>query len=163
MTQTGPINGSPVKHGALLTAELGAVRSELGRIDAKCSMLAGLSGAIAAFTVTQVTGQSAVVARVFFAAAGLALTAAAMILLLAVIRPRLGPAGFCRYTEMTTNEVKGLFCAGSVDADWIEATDLQHLSKLAKRKYVRLRLAVDFIAAGVALVALGAALGVIAR
>jgi hypothetical protein len=169
VTQTDPISGSPIKYGPLLTAELGAVRSELGRIDAKCSMLAGLSGAIAAFTVTQVTGQSAAVARLLFAAAGLALTTAAMILLLAVIRPRLGPVGFCRYVDLSVMQIDNLFRTGRTvpgsepRADTLEAVDLKFMSRLAARKYCWLRRAVDLIAVGVALVAAAALLEVIAR
>ncbi|HMH91887.1 MAG TPA: hypothetical protein VK586_12495, partial [Streptosporangiaceae bacterium] len=66
-------------------------------IAAKCSTLAGLAGAAAAFTASQAAGHTPLAMRAITAAAGLAFTAAVLVLLVAVLRPRLGPAGWCRY------------------------------------------------------------------
>jgi hypothetical protein len=56
-----------------ISAELAAVRGELGRIDAKCATLAGLAGAAAAFLATQAPTRSPMPVRILLAAAGVAM------------------------------------------------------------------------------------------
>ena len=159
-----------------LSEELAAVRGELGRVDAKCATLAGLTGAAAAFTAAQAAGQGPVAARAATVAAGLAFTASALVLLLAVLRPTLGTAGFCRWAVLSTAEIESRAArredaerAGgpsTIDAGRAARADaaelLRVLSVITVTKYRRLRVAVDLAAAGVVSLAVVAVTGVIA-
>jgi hypothetical protein len=155
-----------------LSEELAAVRGELGRVDAKCATLAGLTGAAAAFTATQAAGHAPVAVRAAAVAAGLAFTASALVLLLAVLRPTLGSAGFCRWAALSAPEIEdcaekhddaestgGIPAVSAARADAAEV--LQVLSVITVTKYRRLRVAVDLAAAGVALLAAVAVAGAI--
>jgi Family of unknown function (DUF5706) len=142
-----------------LNEELGAVRAELTRLDSKCSTLAGLSGAALAFVATRVTGHGPMLTKVPLVIAGVALAAAAVVLLATVLRPRFGPTGFNRYAVMTATQIRALLETHTGDEDTDRARDLYILSSFARRKNRRLRLAVDLIIAAVALVALGMAMG----
>jgi hypothetical protein len=152
-----------------LAEELAAVRGELARVDGKCSTLAGLAGAAAAFTASQ-SGHGPLAVRAILAAAGVAFTAAVLVLLLTVLRPRLGTAGWCRYAAMTAEQAGHLAEHGrhgspecAVQADDFGPADLLALARIADAKFRRLRLAVDLLAAGVVLLCAGmlaAALGV---
>jgi Pycsar effector protein len=154
-----------------LSEELAAVRAELARVDAKCATLAALAGAAAAFTATQ-AAHGPLAVRAAAAAAGLAFTAAVLVLLLAVLRPRFGGSGFCRYAALSQLAIRDLARYGWTDdvqhgrprleAHVLGPSDLSVLSKLAYAKYRRLRLAVDLMSAGVALLAAAVVAGVIA-
>lgn len=147
----------------LLAGQLTAVRGELSRVDAKCSTLVSLAGAALAFLVTQVHGPLAV--RVLLSVAGVILAAATIVLLL-VLRPRLGSTGFRRYAAMPPEQIKATFTSyrpydpdapaksNGANLAGIECEDLHVLSAIVNRKYLGLRLAVDLVAAGVALVAI---------
>lgn len=163
-----------MKHALLLSTELVGVRAELNRVDAKCQMLAGLSGAAAAFTATQVIGHGPAITRWMLGLAGVVLAAATVLLLAAVIRPRLGVTGFCQYADLPYDDVEALFKHGrtdrrsagtfdptAVEAEEVELIDLMALSRLVKRKYTWLRGAVDLSAAGVVFIGLGVLAGAI--
>jgi hypothetical protein len=156
-----------------LATELAAVRGELTRVDAKCSTLTGLAGAMLAFLVTQ-AGHGPIAARVLVAAAGVVL-AAAILTLLSVLRPRLGSTGFRRYATMSSAQVRALFLVHSPydpgargnggpagSGDGIEAEDLQVLSVITDRKYRGLRLAVDLTVVAVVFLVFALLAGVIA-
>jgi hypothetical protein len=151
-----------------IAGELAAVRGELSRVDAKCGTLAGLAGAALAFLVTQ-TGHGPLAVRILLGTAGAVMAAATMVLLLAVLRPRLGSTGFRRYAVMSGNELADLFtrgrstpAAGAVLATSLEIEDLQVLSQIVNRKFLGLRLAVDLIAFSVLLMTVALLAGVIA-
>ncbi|RAY16374.1 hypothetical protein DPM19_05710 [Actinomadura craniellae] len=141
----------------LLADELAAVRGELVRIDAKCATLAGLSGAALAFLVTQTGTAEPWPVRALLAAAGIALAAAAVLLLAGVLRPRLGCTGFLRYATQSAPEIRrGLMLLNPHGVEEHQATELLVLSRIARAKNVRLRRSVDLMTAGLVLV--GAAL-----
>ncbi len=159
----------------LLTGERAATRAELARVAGKCSTLAGLAGAAAVFAASE-AGHGPAWARVTLATAGMLLTAAVLVLLLGVLRPRLGTTGFCRYAALSATQVERLFGTGhsddymghegrypdgTVHAEDIGAADLHILSCLTVRKQLWLGLAVMLIAVGVVLLAGGLLAGVI--
>jgi hypothetical protein len=163
-----PIRGAPMSTTSL-SEELAAVRGELARVDGKCATLAGLTGAAAAFTATQ-AGRSALVAvQALTVSAGLAFTAAALVLL-TVLRPTLGSGGFCQWATLSAAEIEsraaqrgedarpgGRATIGAARTARAEAAELLWiLSVIAVTKYRRLRLAVDLAVAGVALLAVTA-------
>jgi len=138
-------------------------------IAAKCSTLAGLAGAAAAFTASQAAGHTPLAMRAITAAAGLAFTAAVLVLLVAVLRPRLDPAGWSGMWAMTDEQAGHLAEHGrhgspecAVSADDFGPADLLALSRIADAKFRRLRLAVDLLAAGVVLLCAGMLTAVIA-
>jgi hypothetical protein len=159
----------------VLDSELAAVRAELARVDAKCSTLAALAGAAAAYTAGQASHGPAAV-RGVLVAAGAVFTAAVLVLLLTVLRPRLGSAGFCRWAGLSACEIGSratqlddALAIGGIPA--MEAAraarehtahTLQTLSVITLTKYQRLRLAVDLAAVGVLLLAATGIAGAVA-
>lgn len=141
--------------GAALMEELAAVRAELTRTDAKCSTLAGLTGAAAAFIATQ-TSKAPLLTRSLLGLAGVLLVTAAIVLLLGVLRPRLGSTGFRRYTHMTAAQIDLHFQQPQSPSE-----DLRILSTICDAKNRLLRRAVDLTACGVALIGLAVAAGVL--
>jgi hypothetical protein len=154
--------------GGWLDGELTAVRGELGRVDGKCGVLTAIATGAAAFSVTQ-TGHGPVAARAVLAAAGVVF-AAAVLVLLAALRPRFGAAGWCRYLSLPAEAISdldrdgraGTHPAPVLRARDLAAEDLRVLSRLAHAKYGRVRLAVDLVGAGVFLLGAGVVTGVIA-
>jgi hypothetical protein len=159
----------------MLDSEVAAVRGELARIDAKCATLAGLTGAAAAFTAAQAAGHGPVATRAVVVAAGLAFTGSVLVLLLAVLRPTLGTAGFCRWAVLSAGEIQaraknwdgtqrtgGVPAMEAAHAARADAAELLRvLSVIAVTKYLRLRLAVDLAAAGAALLTVSAVTAVV--
>lgn len=141
--------------GTSLIEELTAVRAELARTDAKCSTLAGLTGAAAAFIATQ-TGRAPLPVRSLLGLAGVLLVTAAIVLLVGVLRPRLGSTGFRRYARMTSAQIDLHFRQPQSPAE-----DLRVLSVICDAKNRLLRRAVDLTACGVALIGLAVAAGVL--
>lgn len=132
--------------GRILAAELAAVRGELVRADAKCATLTGLAGAGLAFLLQASTGQRVdLVVRVLLAAAAICWAAAALLLLVRVLRPHQGPSGFRWWAERGPVALM---------EEWpSENTYLAHelhiLAGIAVRKYDALRRAVTLLALGV--------------
>lgn len=145
----------------LLEAELEAVRGELVRVDAKCGTLAGLAGVALAVLVTQAGAAQPWPVDVLLAAAGLALTAAAG-LLIRVLRPRLGRTGFCKYAATTSRDICRGLAIADLDSSRHHADELIVLSRIALAKYKSLRRAVDLLTAGLALACAALVAGVIA-
>jgi hypothetical protein len=154
---------------AWVDGELAAVRGELARVDGKCAVLTAIATGAAAFSATQ-TGHGPLAARAVLAAAGVVF-AAAVLVLLAALRPRSGTAGWCRYLDMSAGAIEDLnrnghttLVSGPVRTVWardLAVEDLGVFASLAHAKYRRVRLAVDVIGAGVILLA-GMLAGVIA-
>jgi len=142
--------------GELLAREAGAVRDEIGRADAKCGVLSALTGAAAVFAVSQAAHGPAI-AQGALAVSGLVLAAATTLALWA-LRPRLGSAGWCRWSLLTATEIRAAAEAGNVD----QAAVVGDLSRIARLKYARVRLAVDLAMAGLAVLAIGMVAGVFA-
>jgi hypothetical protein len=152
-----------------LDGELAAVRGELSRVDGKCGVLTAIATGAAAFSATQ-TGHGPVAARAALTAAGVVF-AAAVLVLLAALRPRSGAAGWCRYLSLPAEAISDLdrngrtgdaYPAPTTWARDLAVEDLGVFSRLAHAKYRRVRLAVDLIGAGVLLLGAGVVAGVIA-
>ncbi len=144
------------------------LNGELARVDAKCGVLSAVATGAAAFTATQTGGHGPLAARVILAAAGVVF-AAAVAVLLATLRPRLGTAGWCRYVAMPAADIEHLADYGWVDhgavrtyTDDLAQEDLAALVAITRAKFARLRLAVDLTGTGVVLLAAGVVAGVIA-
>ena len=143
-----------------LNEELAAVRTELTRLDGKSSTLTTLAGAALAFVVAHTAGHAPIAVKVPMVIAGIAVACAAVLLLATVLRPRLGPTGFNRYSTMTSAQICALLKTGTgADAD--RAKDLEILSRFARVKNLRYRLALDLTVTGVALIALAMAIGLL--
>ncbi|MFF9482998.1 Pycsar system effector family protein [Streptomyces sp. NPDC014733] len=139
---------------ARLDAVTATVLAEISRTDAKSGVLLTafslpLAALVAAIPGKPMPGVSAVL--VGTGAVGLV---AAMLVVLTVVRPRLTghPRGSFLYWSLCTAEQ----LLADLDAPTDRAAHVVRLSKIARRKYQGLRLAVDITA--VALVALVAAL-----
>jgi hypothetical protein len=141
-----------------LEAEVAAVRGELTRLDAKCGTLASVAGIGAAVLTGQIT-HGPVAARVLLAAAGLLLAVAA-VLLLWILRPRMGRTGWCRWAHLDAQSITVAFTRG--DAAVRAADDLHVLSAITMAKQIRLRRAVDLLVAAVAVVAAALVAGAVA-
>ena len=151
-----------------LDGELAAVRGELCRVDGKCGVLTAIATGAAAFSATQ-TGHGPVAARTAMAAAGMVF-AAAVLVLLAALRPRFGTAGWCRYLSLSAEDISdldrngrtGTCPAPTTRAGDLAAEDLGVLARMTHAKYRRVRLAVDLVSAGVFLLGTRVVAGVIA-
>ncbi|TYB38407.1 Pycsar system effector family protein [Actinomadura chibensis] len=137
-----------------IDAELAAVRGEQARLDAKCGTLTAVVGAVMAILTSQI-GRAPLAVRVVLALAGVALAASAVVLLVGVLRPRLGTSGFVRYAVMTPAQITTAFAGWTPNET---STDLRFLSELVLVKQRRLRRAIDLLIVGLVLV--GIALGV---
>lgn len=129
-----------------ITMELAAVRGELARVDAKCGTLSALTMAGLAFLTTQVD-HGPMPVRSLMATAGV-LLAAATLVLLAVIRPRLGSTGFRLYARIDPAALRHLLTDQDAAARLAEH-DLVTLSGIVNRKYRALAAAVALAAAAV--------------
>jgi hypothetical protein len=153
---------------AWLDGELAVVRGELARTDSKCGVLTAIATGAAAFSASE-AGHGPFAARFILAAAGVVF-AAAVLVLLAVLRPKLGTAGWCRYMaaepadlrRLDKGEAVELAAGAGVWARDLGPEDLAVLTAITAVKFTRLRVAVDLIRAGIVLLAAGTVAGVIA-
>jgi hypothetical protein len=137
------------------TAAIAEVHTQMGRVDTKASILFGLSlaaltGGGAILTKAHPTGPAAV-----GAAFTVALIGAALALLGAAIRPSLGGTqGFVRWAAAPTpaHLQDALNATDATDADRV--AHLWGLSRTLRRKYRRVRLAVDVLGVALAIAAL---------
>lgn len=135
-----------------LDAACAAVASEIARTDGKSSLLLAFTGAVLAGLTSLADNQLPGVTRVFGAAGVLALAAAAVLLLL-VVRPRLGGsdrASFPYWARLTEAEIHAC-----MDGDR-RAASIQVLSAIALTKFTHLRRAVDLILTALALLLVAA-------
>lgn len=144
--------------GRLLAGELAAIRGELARVDAKAGILLSLSSAGIAFVATTAPKVSGAEAVLLIGSAA-ALTAAALVLLLTVLRPRLGASSFNSWATRTPAQI--LAAADQVTEDQHAANELGFLSYLISRKFRQLQRGVDLLALGVVLLAVAIVISVI--
>jgi hypothetical protein len=140
-----------------LDAACAAVGSEIARTDGKSSLLLAFTGAVLAGLTSLANNQLPGVTRVFGTAGALALAVAAVLLLL-VVRPRLGGddrASFPYWAHLDEDGIRTC-----MDGD-TRAARIQVLSVIALRKFTHLRRAVDLILTALALL-LVAAIGALA-
>ncbi|MGN7139140.1 Pycsar system effector family protein [Streptomyces pseudogriseolus] len=139
---------------ARLDAATGTVLAEISRTDAKSGVLLTSFSLPLAALVAAVPGKALPGASAVLVGVGTVGLVAAMLVVLLVVRPRLGGAArgsFLYWSLCTADEL-----LADLQAPADRATHVVHLSRIAKRKYRGLRLAGDITAAS--LVALAAAL-----
>jgi hypothetical protein len=139
-----------------LDAALATVATEIARTDGKASLLLAFNGAVLAGLTTVAAKDLPAVTRVLGALGALAVLAlgVAAVLLLLVVRPRLGGndrASFPYWARLTATEIQAC-----MDAD-NRVARVRVLSVLAVAKFTQLRYAVDFTLTALALLALAAA------
>ncbi|MFC8201711.1 Pycsar system effector family protein [Streptomyces sp. NPDC057298] len=140
-----------------LDAACAAVGNEIARTDGKSSLLLAFTGAVLA-GLTSLADRQLPAATQVFGAAGVLALAAASVLLLLVVRPRIGGsdrASFPYWARLTEAEIHACMHHD------IRAARIRVLSQIALGKYRRLRRAVDLILAALVLLIL-AALGALA-
>ncbi|MFI6530219.1 Pycsar system effector family protein [Streptomyces uncialis] len=129
------------------------VTSEIARTDGKSSLLLAFTGAILAGLASAADHALPLPAKILGSLAVLALGAAAVLLLL-VVRPRLGGhdhASFPYWARLDEDQILACMTGDSRPAR------IRVLSRIAVRKYRGLRRAVDLILTALALLALAAA------
>ncbi|MEV6383113.1 Pycsar system effector family protein [Streptomyces sp. NPDC051773] len=136
-----------------MDAACASVAGEISRTDGKSSLLLAFNGAVLAGLASVADKDLPLPAKVFGAAAVLAMGAAAVLLLL-VVRPRLSGAdrgSFPYWAQLDEDAIRDCMQGDPRGAQ------IRVLSSLAVRKYVHLRRAVDLILTALALLALAAA------
>lgn len=142
------------KIDARLDSATTTVLAEISRTDAKSGVLLTAFSLPLAALVAAVPGKPLPRLSGLFVGVGTVGLVAAMLVVLIVVRPRVGGAtrgSFFYWSRCTTDEL-----LADLQAPSDHAAHVIHLSRIAKRKYQGLRLAGDITAA--ALVALAAAL-----
>jgi hypothetical protein len=135
-----------------LDAACATVTAEIGRTDSKASLLLAFTGAVLAGLASIADKGLPLPSRICGILAVLALGAAAVLLLL-VVRPRLGGtdrASFPYWARLDETEIRAC-----MDGD-TRAARIRVLSVLAVTKYTQLRRAVDAILLALALLAAAA-------
>ncbi|GAA1143537.1 DUF5706 domain-containing protein [Streptomyces javensis] len=130
-----------------------SVVNEIGRTDGKASLLLAFNGAVLAGLASVADKDLPPATKVFGATAVLALAAAAVLLLL-VVRPRLrgdDKASFPYWARIDEDKIHACMHGDT------RAARIRVLSVLAMRKYQHLRRAVDLSLAALALLLMAAA------
>ncbi|MFF3751278.1 Pycsar system effector family protein [Streptomyces sp. NPDC002018] len=133
-----------------LTAAHAEVKAEIARTDTKTGLLLAFTGALLAGVWTVAKDVPLPVASLVVGGLGVALLVAAAAVLLRAVRPNLGgsrPVGFPRWAALTAEDVRAELGEDKLAQHVVE------LSRIAVRKFVGLRRAVDLTcAAGVLLI-----------
>lgn len=139
-----------------LRDHLTALTGQIARCDSKATLLLALTGTslAGALSVAASTRPGPAVLAVGGIGATLLLTAT--LLLLAVVRPNLGGPGWPRWPELDDDELREALTGGQ------GLDEARTLAALARRKFERVRNAVDCARAGITLLALAAAASIAA-
>ncbi|KOT51150.1 MULTISPECIES: Pycsar system effector family protein [Streptomyces] len=126
------------------TAEAAAMlRGEMGRVDGKASLLLALAGAVLAGVTSAAPQHALPTVALAVGRIGAAALVAAMVLLLIAVRPSLAGTGWPTWHRAGDTELAALLhTEPSTD-------EIRILQAAARRKYRRVRAAVDSIQAGV--------------
>lgn len=140
---------SPTATATPLSEELAAVRAEMVRADNLCATMTGVSGVLLALLAPQLTGHQGVAALGVFALSCGLLIAALLVLLLGVMRPRLGTAvEFPMFAGLDPDEIgQILIDLSTASLQRHQCAELRILSDIILRKYQRLRIAIRLTAA----------------
>lgn len=136
------------------------LEAQLARCDSKASLLLGLSGALAAVAVTAAAEHPPPSLAAAVGACGLAVLAVAVGLLLAAVRPNTAPldvASWPHWSRCTPQQIEQQLAD---DTDRRPA-QIAALSRLAARKYARIRRSCDALAVGLVLLAAAGSLAAI--
>ncbi|MFC7309329.1 Pycsar system effector family protein [Streptomyces monticola] len=157
MTATTPDPQSE-RDQARIAATVASLQGDLARTETKASLLLALTGAALVVLVTTATAAD-VALPVAAAVAGwlgaFALLAATVVLLLA-IRPHLGGSGWTSWPRLADDELRQRLSTG------YQVEHLRFMAALAARKFQLIRVAVDCVIAGIALLTLASVLGAVA-
>ncbi|MFH8470333.1 Pycsar system effector family protein [Streptomyces sp. NPDC017991] len=135
-----------------LSEACAVVGSEIARTDGKSSLLLAFTGAVLAGLASVADQHLPLATRIFGGLAVLALAAASVLLLL-VVRPRLGGndrASFPYWARLSEEEIRACMHGDTRTAR------IRILSLIAVRKFTHLRRAVDLILAALTLLLLAA-------
>lgn len=141
---------------ARVTAELAAIRTELGRMDAKTNMLLAVCSLLLGGAATFLAAKPGALPLAIQVGAGLALAcvAASLELLLRTVRPNTrGNFGFRRWAKAASGQgvLAELESEHAADDDLTRATELYLLSALLDGKYAAVRKAVNLLFVAVTL------------
>ncbi|MBB4706168.1 hypothetical protein BJ982_007798 [Sphaerisporangium siamense] len=157
---------TPIEVLCSLEAEAAAVRAELARTDSKAAMLLGFAGT--GFSLLAAIGAAVTTRLPLLAQGGLwgtvALLAAAVAVLLAVIRPSLprdGGTGFVAHAALTAEQLLEVLGREQA-APGRQAADVVRLSVIALAKYRRIRTATHLMYAALAVLVATLPAGVLA-
>jgi hypothetical protein len=136
-----------------LEAALATVQTEIGRTDGKASLLLAFNGACLA-GLASLAGEDLPTPTRLLGGMAVAAIGAATVLLLLVVRPRLGGqdrASFPYWARLAETQIHACMNGDT------RAARIRILSRIALTKFARLRRAVDCTLAALALLALAAA------
>ncbi|MBZ6253564.1 hypothetical protein KVH27_35020 [Streptomyces olivaceus] len=128
------------------------LRAESGRVDTKAGLLLALAVGLASIGAAAMTQLDLPVAAAITCALGLAAMVVATVLLLRAVEPVLEGSGWPSWHRLTDPELQAQLAQGTA------LTEVRDLQVATRRKFLRVRLAVRTILAGVGLLALAAAL-----
>jgi len=129
--------------------------SELARADSKASLLLALTGAAFAAVASVGAVSRLPLAAVLVGTLALAALLAATVVLLATVRPFLAGPGWPTWPSLADEELTARLLTGH------PLPEVRTLAALARRKYTRVRIAVDLITTGVILTATATALATV--
>ncbi|MFB7598369.1 Pycsar system effector family protein [Streptomyces sp. NPDC056160] len=135
-----------------LADALAAVTTEIGRTDGKASLLLAFDGAVLA-GLASLADRHLPTPTVVLGALAVAALGSATVLLLLVVRPRLGGhdrASFPYWAQLDEHGIRACMTGDT------RAARIRVLSRIALAKFARLRRAVDCTLAALALLALAA-------
>ncbi|EYT77992.1 integral membrane plasmid transfer protein [Streptomyces sp. Tu 6176] len=135
-----------------LADALAAVTTEIGRTDGKASLLLAFNGAVLA-GLASLAGRHLPTPTAVLGGLAVAALGTATVLLLLVVRPRLGGsdrASFPHWARLTEHEIRTCMTGDT------RAARVRVLSRIALAKFGRLTRAVDCTLAALALLALAA-------
>ena len=150
MTTTEP---QPVRTGTQGADDAAAMlRTELGRADSKASLLLALTGAALAGIGSAAPQLDLPAPAVVAGAVGITALLASTVLLLLTVRPSLAGTGWPSWHQLTDAELQVRLAGGH------DTTEVQVLQAAARRKFRRIRHAVDCALVGVGFLAVAAVL-----
>ncbi|CQR59262.1 Pycsar system effector family protein [Streptomyces leeuwenhoekii] len=129
--------------------------AHIARCDTKASLLLALTGTSLAGIITLTANTRPPAAVTVTGGLGTALLLTATLILLTAVRPNLHGPGWPRWPEMTHDELAAALAAGP------GPDEVRALAALARRKYSRVRAAVDCTRAGITALALAGVLAAV--
>ncbi|WP_407287702.1 Pycsar system effector family protein [Streptomyces sp. BP-8] len=144
--------GPPPDRQDRIVATMTALQADLARSEGKASLLLALSGAALVALVSAAGGLRLTVPAAVAGALGTAALLAATALLLLAVRPDLGGSGWTSWSRLSVGQLRERLASG------YQVDHLRFMAALAARKFRLIRAAVDFLLAGLGLLALTAVL-----
>ncbi|MEW2153182.1 Pycsar system effector family protein [Streptomyces albidoflavus] len=139
------ITPSPTSPGldARLAAAVAEVRGEISRCDTKAGLLLSTYSLPLAALLAAVPGATLPPAAAVFIGVGSVGLVAAMLVVLAVVRPRIRSAARGAYLTWAAADVDQVLADMQAPQATDQAAHLIHLASIAKRKFAALQVAID--------------------